>query len=230
MQRESYIEKTIAYVKRELAQAEKGHDWWHIQRVLKNARYIQRIEGGDLKTIELGALLHDIADAKFHDGNEELGPQKAEAWMQSIGIDAPTTESVVQIIKNLSFKGGNFERTYSSPELSVVQDADRLDALGAIGIARAFHFGGFKNRTMFDPEIAPVMHMDKETYKKSDAPTLNHFYEKLFRLKELMLTPTGKEMAQKRHDFMREFVETFYEEWGQTPAWHPLSESGNLNS
>jgi uncharacterized protein len=207
------VDQTVAYVQQELQQAEGGHDWWHIYRVWQTARRIAAEEQVDALVVDLGALLHDIADSKFHGGDEELGPQKAAAFLQNIGAPAETTEHVVQIIRHISFKGGKEAASFHSPELAVVQDADRLDALGAIGVARAFNYGGFKNRAMYDPSIAPDLHMDKEQYKNSTAPTINHFYEKLLLLKDRMHTNTGKRMAAERHQFMEQYLEQFYAEW-----------------
>jgi len=208
-----HIEKTISYVKQKLANAEGGHDWWHIERVWKSAKKIAETENVNLLVVELGALLHDIADAKFHDGDEELGPQIAAAFMREINVDQETILHVVQIIKHISFKGGKEAQTFTSPELNVVQDADRLDALGAIGIARTFNYGGFKNREIFNPNVTPNLLMTKEEYKKSDAPSINHFYEKLLLLKDLMNTETGKQMAIQRHQFMELYLAQFYQEW-----------------
>jgi len=207
------IQLTVDFVKSELADAEGGHDWWHIYRVWKTAKQIAHTETVDTQVVELGALLHDIADAKFHDGDETIGPRKAKAFLESIKMDKATILHVINIIENISFKGGNFDQKFNSPELAVVQDADRLDALGAIGIARTFNYGGFKNRALYDPNIPPNLNMTKEEYKKSTAPTLNHFYEKLLLLKDRMNTPTGKAMAEKRHQFMENYLEQFYSEW-----------------
>ena len=207
------ISNTIDYVKKELAGAEAGHDWWHIERVWKNARKIAATESVNLLIVELGALLHDIADAKFHDGDENIGPAKARNFLASVGTDESIIYEVEMIIRHISFKGGNFNKTYTSKELDVVQDADRLDALGAIGIARAFQYGGFKNREIYNPGIPADLTMDKETYKKSTAPTINHFYEKLLLLKDRMNTNTGKQMAADRHSFMEQYLEQFYREW-----------------
>ena len=209
----SLISNTIDYVRKELAGAEAGHDWWHIERVWKNARKIAASETVNLLIVELGALLHDIADAKFHDGDENIGPAKARNFLASEGTDESVINEVEMIIRHISFKGGNFNKTYTSKELDVVQDADRLDALGAIGIARAFQYGGFKNREIYNPGIAADLYMDKEAYKKSTAPTINHFYEKLLLLKDRMNTSTGKQMAEERHLFMEEYLKQFYKEW-----------------
>ncbi|MEI6276346.1 MAG: HD domain-containing protein [Prolixibacteraceae bacterium] len=207
------IEKCVAFVKEELSNGEKGHDWWHIERVWRTARIIANSEGANLLVVELSALLHDIADSKFHGGDEEIGPEKARTFLSALTVDPTIVEHVVQIVRNISFKGGNHAIQFTSPELQVVQDADRLDAIGAIGIARAFHYGGFKNRLLFHPDIPPNLKMTKEEYKKSDAPTINHFYEKLLLLKDRMNTPAGKAMALKRHSFMEQFLAEFNQEW-----------------
>src|SRR5690554_3205612 len=209
----NYIEKTILFVKKELENAEAGHDWFHVERVYKNASQILQDEKADEQVVILGALLHDIADSKFHNGDEDIGPEKARVFMDSIHINEDVKQHVVQIIRNISFKGGNFKREFSSKELDIVQDADRLDALGAIGIARAFHFGGYHNRVIFDPNIAPKMNMSKEEYKKHIGTTINHFDEKLLQLKDKMNTEKGKKIAAQRHDFMQQFLVQFYDEW-----------------
>ncbi len=209
----SIIDKTILFVKDKLQNAEGGHDWFHIERVYKNAISIAETETCNLTVVKLGALLHDIADSKFHDGDEEIGPQKARNYLESQKVSEEIIKHVIQIIENISFKGGNFEKQFTSKELEIVQDADRLDALGAIGIARTFNYGGFKNRSIYNPNIPPKLNMSKEEYKKSDAPTLNHFYEKLLLLKDKMNTETGKKLAQERHRFMELFLSQFYAEW-----------------
>ena len=207
------IKKTTLFVKKELADAEGGHDWFHIERVYKNALLIAQSETCDLEVVKLGALLHDIADSKFHHGDETLAPEKAREFLELENVAKETIAHVINIIKNISFKGGHFEKTFTSKELDIVQDADRLDALGAIGIARAFNYGGFKNRVLYDPEITPDLSMSKEKYKASQAPTLNHFYEKLLLLKDKMNTKSGKHIAIERHMFMENFLSQFYEEW-----------------
>jgi len=210
---EEVILKTIKYVKHTLADAEGGHDWWHIYRVWKTAIHIARHEKADLFIVELGALLHDIADSKFHGGDEQIGPQMAREFLQSIQVDEFVIDSIEKIISNISFKGGQLPQNFKSPELDVIQDADRLDALGAIGIARTFNYGGHKGRSIYNPAINPNLQLTKEEYKNSEAPTLNHFYEKLLLLKDRMNTQTGKEMATKRHDFMLTYLDQFYREW-----------------
>ncbi len=209
----SLVDNTITFVKEKLRNAEAGHDWFHMERVCKNALLIASNESCDLTVVKLGALLHDIADSKFNDGDETVGPKVARSFLESQKAPEETIAHVVNIIENISFKGGNFEKKFTSKELEIVQDADRLDALGAIGIARTFHYGGFKNRTIFDPQIAPKFNMSKEEYKNSEAPTLNHFYEKLLLLKDKMNTEAGKKLAEQRHQFMENFLSQFYAEW-----------------
>lgn len=209
----SIIDNTIVFVKEKLQNAEAGHDWFHIERVYKNALLIASNEECDLKIVKLGALLHDIADSKFNDGDETVGPKVARAFLMTQNASEEVITHVVNIIENISFKGGNFEKKFTSKELEIVQDADRLDALGAIGIARTFNYGGFKNRPLYNPAIAPVLNMTKEEYKNSESPTLNHFYEKLLLLKDKMNTEAGRKLAQKRHQFMELFLSQFYAEW-----------------
>lgn len=213
MDTEQIIAETIRFVKAQLAGAEAGHDWFHIERVYRNAMAINKIEKGDILTISLAALLHDIADSKFHDGDEELGPSIAAEFMKGTGVNEATAAHVVQIIRNMSYKASLGQLTFSSREMDVVQDADRLDAIGAIGIARAFTYGGYKNRVLYDPSVPPKPDMSKEAYKAATNPTLNHFYEKLLLLKDLMKTATGREIAEERHAFMEQYLEQFYAEW-----------------
>jgi uncharacterized protein len=213
MNKAQIIEKTVLFVKETLADAEGGHDWWHIYRVWQLSKKIAANESASLFVVELGALLHDIADAKFHGGNEEVGPLKARAFLMTLGVEVDVVEHIENIIRNISFRGGKELKTFHSQELDIVQDADRLDAMGAIGIARTFHYGGYKNREIYNPEILPNLNMTKEEYKQSTAPTMNHFYEKLLLLKDRMNTPTGKEIAYQRHFFMEQFIEEFYKEW-----------------
>ena len=213
MNKQEIIQNTVEFVKYTLSNAEGGHDWWHIYRVWKSAKHIAQHEEVDLFIVELGALLHDIADSKFHDGDEQIGPQKARVFLQSNQVDELVIDHIEKIISNISFKGGQLPQKFKSPELDVVQDADRLDAIGAIGIARTFNYGGHKGRSIYNPEIKPNLNITKEEYKNSDAPTLNHFYEKLLLLKDRMNTQTGKLMAEKRHDFMLAYLDQFYNEW-----------------
>jgi len=207
------IDKTKDFVKQTLEKAEAGHDYWHILRVLKLSEKIAQKEGGNLFIIRLGALLHDIADAKFHHGDESLGPKIAREFLETQNVDKESIQHIVNIIQHISFKNSFEEQQFTSPELKIIQDADRLDAIGAIGIARAFVYGGYKNNPIFDPGLQPDLSMDKETYKKGNTSTINHFYEKLLKLKDMMNTETGKQMAENRHRFMETFLEQFYAEW-----------------
>lgn len=213
MEKQDIINRTISFVKQTLENAEGGHDWFHIERVYRLALHIGEKEAADLFVVSLGALLHDIADSKFHNGDEEIGPAIAREFLSQQKVSEEVILHVVKIIENISFKGGNEKQQFYSAELSVVQDADRLDAMGAIGIARTFNYGGFKNRPLYDPKVAPNLNMKKEEYKASTAPTINHFYEKLLLLKDRMNTEVGKEMALERHQFMLEFLDRFYKEW-----------------
>ena len=209
----NHITLTINFVKEKLEGAEAGHDWFHIERVWKLSKKIAEKEGGNLEVIELSALLHDIADPKFHNGDETLALKISQNFLEEIHIDTELIEQVLFVIKNISFKN-RAEAPENHPlELQIVQDADRLDAIGAIGIARTFNFGGFKNNLMYHPEIKPNLGMNKEEYKKSNGTTINHFYEKLLLLKDLMNTETAKKIASERHDFMLQFLDEFYKEW-----------------
>lgn len=208
------VEETITFVKETLKGAEGGHDWFHIQRVFKNTLLIAKDEKVDVLVVSLGALLHDIADAKFNGGDETVGPRMAKDFLISLEVDKKAIDHVVKIIENISYKSSlDPNNSFTSKELQVVQDADRLDAIGAIGIARAFNYGGYKNREIYNPEIAPNLQMSKEEYKKSQAPSINHFYEKLLLLKDKMNTESGKKLAENRHQFMMDYLEQFYKEW-----------------
>mgnify|MGYP003644828077 CR=1 FL=1 len=210
---EALIEKTKVFVQQTLENAEGGHDWFHTLRVYNNALQIAKGENVNTLIVALGALLHDIADSKFHDGDESVGPRVAREFLIKNNADSAVVEHIIAIIKNVSFKGGNIDRDFNSLELQVIQDADRLDAIGAVGIARTFNYGGFKNRKIYDPAIPPRLDMTPEEYKKSTAPTINHFYEKLLLLKDRFNTTTGKRLAQKRHEFMELYLKQFYAEW-----------------
>jgi len=206
------IIKTISFVRAKLKDAEGGHDWWHIHRVWNNAKLIAKTENANILVVELAALLHDIADSKFHNGDEEIGPDTAGEFLKSINADKEIIEHVQQIVRHVSFKSGFDKPGFHSIELDIVQDADRLDAIGAIGIARAFNYGGFKGREIYNPEIKPNLNMTKEEYKSSTAPSINHFYEKLLLLKDKMNTTTGKKLAEQRHDFTVSYLKQFYSE------------------
>jgi len=214
MNKPQIIENTISFVKETLKDAEGGHDWFHIERVYKNALLISKNEKVDAFIVSLGALLHDIADAKFYNGDETIWPKLARKFLENQHVDETTIIHIQNIINYISFKTSFSSNTkFTSPELDVIQDADRLDAIGAIGIARCFNYGGFKNRGLYDPKIAPNLTMSKEEYKKSSAPTINHFYEKLLLLKDKMNTKTGRKIATERHVYMEQFLEQFYAEW-----------------
>lgn len=207
------INSTIQFVKSHLQNAEGGHDWWHIYRVWNLTRKILEIEKADRLVCELGALLHDIADHKFHDGDDKKGSLITKEFLMNEELDEEKIEKITFIIENISFKGGVNENIEKPIELKIVQDADRLDAMGAIGIARTFNYGGFKNRKIYEPEIKPKQYKSALEYKKSDSPTINHFYEKLLLLGNLMNTETGKKLAEKRHQFMLEYLDRFFSEW-----------------
>lgn len=210
---DTLIPNTINFVKEQLKEAEGGHDWFHIERVWKNTLLILENENANRLICELAALLHDVADSKFHGGDEELGPAIAEKFLREQQIEEHIINEVKLIIKNMSYKASLGQLEYHSKEMEVVQDADRLDAIGAIGIARAFNYGGFKNRALHDPAIEPELNMSKEAYKNTQAPTINHFYEKLLLLKDKMNTATAKAIAQQRHNYMEGFLKQFYAEW-----------------
>lgn len=208
------IEATKAFVKSQLQEAEGGHDWFHIERVYNNTLVIAENESVDVTVVSLAALLHDVADSKFHDGDETIGPKVAGAFLLKHNVDSEIIGHVLQIIKNMSFKNSfDLNPTFNSKEMEVVQDADRLDAIGAIGIARCFNYGGFKDRPLYNPEIKPNLNMTKAEYKATEAPTINHFYEKLLLLKDQMNTKTGKRIALDRHKYMEGFLKQFYAEW-----------------
>ena len=212
--KEIIIEATKVFVKETLKDAESGHDWFHTLRVYNNARLIAKSESVDLYIVVLGALLHDIADSKFHNGDDTVGPRVARKFLLQHNVDSFVIDSVIDIINNISFnKSLETNNKPNSIELDVVQDADRLDAIGAIGIARCFNYGGFKNRKLFDPSIKPNLKMSKKEYKNSKAPTINHFYEKLLLLSDKMNTKTGKKIAKERHQFMTEYLDQFHAEW-----------------
>lgn len=216
MSNQEIIDLTTAFVKNTLKNAEGGHDWFHTQRVFINTKHIAQGENVDWLIVSLGALLHDIADAKFHDGDETVGPKTAKKFLNSIDVNEQVIEHVILIINNISFKNSLSKESdpkFNSKELQVIQDADRLDAIGAIGIARAFNYGGFKNRELYNPDIEPNLNLSKEEYKKSATPTINHFYEKLLLLKDKMNTETGKKLAEERHNYMLGFLNQFYHEW-----------------
>jgi uncharacterized protein len=212
------LHKTAAHIRNLLSGDSSGHDWWHIDRVRRNALLLARAEGADLLIVELAALLHDIADWKFHDGDELAGARTAREWLTACRAEASTIDHVCEIIASLSFKGAGVPTEMKSLEGKCVQDGDRLDAIGAVGIARAFAFGGHFGRQMYDPEIQPELHQSFQAYKAKGGPTINHFYEKLLLLKDRMQTVTGRRLALQRHQFMEQFLIQFFTEWnGESP-------------
>ncbi|WP_159479207.1 HD domain-containing protein [Chryseobacterium sp. 18068] len=207
------IQNTIQFVKEKLEGAEAGHDWFHIERVWKLSKQIAQTEDCNLEVVELSALLHDIADPKFHNGDETVALKISREFLESQNVEEGIIQQVLFIIQNISFKNRNEVPADLPIELKIVQDADRIDAIGAIGVARTFNFGGFKNNMMYHPDIQPKLNMSKEEYKKSNGTTINHFYEKLLLLKDLMNTNEGKKIAEERHQFMLTFLDQFMKEW-----------------
>lgn len=216
MDKELIINKTKEYVKTKLGGEGTGHDWFHILRVYKTSIFIGEKENADLFVVGLTALLHDIADWKFNDGNSDIGPKISREWLECLGVDDDIIDKVCMIIRTMSYKGGTTNSLQATIEGKVVQDADRLDAIGAIGIARAFAYGGYKERELYNPNIEPQKYNNFEQYKKSVSTTVNHFYEKLLLLKDLMNTQSGKSIAVQRHEFMEEYLEQFFREWDCT--------------
>ncbi|MDA0177820.1 MULTISPECIES: HD domain-containing protein [Mesoflavibacter] len=214
MKNNQIIEATKTFVKTTLKDAEGGHDWFHTERVYKNALLISKGETVDELVVALGALLHDIADSKFNNGDDTIGPKIAGEFLMKQNVSTKVINHVIKIIENVSFSS-NIDKTdaFKSKELEVIQDADRLDALGAIGIARTFNYGGFKNRALYNPDIKPNLNLTKDEYKASTAPSINHFYEKLLLLKDKMNTKTGRKIAEERHNYMVDFLKQFYAEW-----------------
>lgn len=212
MERQEIIQSTAAFVAGEFASEGSGHDWFHIDRVRRMALRIGKTEGGDLFIIEMAALLHDLDDYKIT-GLESHAPARAKSWLSSQNVEDDLASLILQVIEEVSYKGSEIETPVSTVESAVVQDADRLDAIGAIGIARTFAYGGHKNRLIYDPEIVPEMHDDFHSYKNSTAPTINHFYEKLLLLKDRMNTNSAKLMAAQRHQFMENYLQHFFDEW-----------------
>ena len=219
------IRKTELFVKKTLSKDSTGHDWWHIHRVRNLAKRIAKEEGADMFIVELSALLHDIGDYKFFQGNERVGEEKVREWLSSLKVSPVLIDKVVEITSRVSFmhtlpdkgiarkdKKDSSDLTVSK-ELMAVTDADRLDAMGAIGIARTFTYGGFFNRPIYDPNVKPHKSITKDEYKTTEAPSINHFYEKLLKLKDMMYTPLGKKMAKRRHRFLNLYLKQFFKEW-----------------
>lgn len=211
---QSIIDKTAEHVKLLMSGEGSGHDWWHVYRVWQNAKRIATTEIADSDIVELAALLHDISDHKFNGGDLTAGSRIARAWLEELGLAEESIKQVCYIIEHVSYKGAQVETPMNTIEGRIVQDADRLDAIGAIGIARCFAYGGFKQREIYNPDIPPMLHADFETYRNSAGPSLNHFYEKLVLLKDRMLTDTGRQLAEERHSFMIQYLDQFFNEWG----------------
>jgi uncharacterized protein len=207
------VDQTADHVRSQMEGDSSGHDWWHVWRVWQNSLFISRSENADRFVTELAALLHDIADWKFHDGDESAGPKAARACLSEQSVDESVIEHVCDIVATVSFKGAGVETPMATLEGKIVQDADRLEAIGAIGIARCFAFGGAKGRLMHDPEDSPHLHASFDDYKKKSGPSINHFYEKLLLLKDRMNTETGLKLAAQRHQVLEDFLEQFHAEW-----------------
>lgn len=213
MNQQEIIDRTVAFIRGKFEGESSGHDWWHVYRVWKSSIHIGRAENANLFIVELAALLHDIADWKFHDGNDDIGPQTAKEWLLTLNTNQTTIDHVCQIIRDISFKGAGVETPMQTIEGKVVQDADRLDAIGSIGIARTFAYGGNKGREIYNPEINPQLHESFEQYKHNQSHTINHFYEKLLLLKDRMNTATARQLAEQRHQTMVNFLNQFFLEW-----------------
>lgn len=211
------LHDTEQLIRDRLAGDSSGHDWWHIDRVRRNALRIAREEHADLFVVELASLLHDVADWKFHGGDDTVGPRVAREWLTQNDVPAQTVELVCEIIASLSFKGAGVPTEMRTLEGKCVQDGDRLDAIGAIGIARAFAFGGHFGRAIHDPDVSPQQHQSFTEYKSKNGATINHFYEKLLLLKDRMQTSTGRQLAAQRHLYMQQYLEQFFREWNAEP-------------
>jgi uncharacterized protein len=208
------IAATTEYVKQKFSGEGSGHDWWHMYRVWQLSKTIADSEpAADRYVVELGALLHDIADWKFHDGDEEAGPKAARTWLSSIKVEESVIAHIEEIIRTVSFKGAGVPSNMQTIEGKIIHDADKLDAIGAIGIARTFAYGGAKGRELYNPESIPEQHASFDTYKKNSGPTIDHFYEKLLLLKDRMYTATAKRLAEQRHSYMKAYLDEFYAEW-----------------
>ena len=214
MNKASVVKKTAEFVKKSMIGEGSGHDWWHIYRVWQMAKTIAKKEKADMFVVELGALLHDIADYKFHNGDEEIGPKKTSEWLNGLGVDGECVDRVAEIVRNTSFRGARVKHNIRTLEGKIVYDADKLDAMGAIGIARTFAFGGFMKREIYDPNVKPYFHKTFEEYKNGESHTINHFYEKLLLLKNFMHTKTAKKIAKGRHRYLKDYLSKFYREWG----------------
>jgi uncharacterized protein len=212
MSSDEVIKKTASFVRKTLENDNTGHDWWHIERVYNTAVHIAKKEKANMFVVELAALLHDIADWKFHQGDEKAGGRKSREWLASLKVDEEVITAVCDIVDNIGFKGG-VKNNIKTIEGKVVQDADRLDAMGAVGISRVFAYGGHKGRPIYNPEEKAKVYKSFSQYKNASPSSINHFYEKLLLLKDLMNTKTGKKLAKKRHDFLKVYLKNFFKEW-----------------
>lgn len=213
MDKTKIVEDIKGYLKKAFEGESTGHDYWHALRVAKMAKLIAKKEKGNLFLIEVSALLHDIADWKFYGGNTKAGSEKARSLLKTLGADDKTIEDICHIIDNVSFKGAGAKNEMKSKEGFIVQDADRLDVIGAIGIARTFAFGGHNDREIYNPEIKPKLHATFEEYKNNKSTSINHFYEKVLLLKDRLNTKTAKKIATRRHKFLQSYLKQFFEEW-----------------
>jgi uncharacterized protein len=217
MDKDSIVKQTEDFVRNVLTGESSGHDWWHIHRVSRLAVEIGKHEGADLFIVRLAALLHDVDDYKLVGESDSEEPRRAREWLEQLHLSQELIDHITRIIREMSFKGARVSTPMSTKEGMVVQDADRLDAIGAIGIARAFAYGGARGRLIHDPAVKPVQHASFEDYKSNSGPTINHFYEKLLLLKDLMNTQAGKQIAAARHRFMQQFLDHFLKEWDGEP-------------
>jgi uncharacterized protein len=213
LNRDEVISRTEQYARHELGEDSSGHDWWHVHRVREIAVGLAKSENADVYIVELAALLHDISDYKLNGGDQQKGPRMAYEWLASLGESEQCATAVAEIIATLSFKGAGTLSEMSTVEGMVVQDADRLDALGAIGVARAFAFGGYAGQPMHEPAAQPHLHSTPDEYLKRKGTTVNHFYEKLFLLKDRMNTENARLVAARRHMVLKEFLDEFFLEW-----------------
>jgi len=214
MDTKKIIRETVLFVKKELEGKESGHDWWHIYRVWKTAKKIADIEEVDMFLVELAALLHDIADRKLNNGDEQAGLIKVKSYLSSQIDNKSIIDKILHIIESYSFTSQlRSGKGMDTLEGKIVQDADRLDALGAVGIARTFNYGGHLNRPLYDPKKQARKNISATQYIRSNSPSINHFYEKLLRLKDLMNTKTAKKIAEERHKYMEQYLQQFYKEW-----------------
>ncbi len=221
MDESEVVTRTADYVRSQMEDDATGHDWWHVWRVWQTAKRLGEHENADLFVVELAALLHDVADWKLHNGDLSAGPKAAREWLQQLDVDKSIIAHVSEIVGGISFKGAGVATPMATIEGQCVQDADRLDAIGAVGIARCFAFGGAKDRLIFDPEHPPELHDSFEAYRKKSGPSINHFYEKLLLLKDRMHTDSGRELAEQRHQFLQTYLDQFFAEWGvPAPSEH----------